>query len=178
MKNIKAEFVDYSEIIDIVGEERINERLCALHDIYGKFLIETGFHDKEDISLNDRVLMHSILDYFTDITRLKSFHDIDLVNQDKIISYEISWMLRRKPIQIIRADREELVYVNEKFALEILVNHLTAGTVDDFSGNRTIIAYCNVLLYYLKYRNYDAKVLEIIISSFKAGNSLNKIKYN
>lgn len=178
MKNIRAEFVDYAEIIDQVGEKRINERLCALHDIYRKFLVETGFQDKMDISLNDRVLIHSILDYFTDITRLKDFHDIKLVNQDKIISYEISWMLRRKPIQVMRTDREELVYVNEKFALEILVNHLTAGKVDDFSGNATIISYCNILLYYLKYRNYDAKVLEIIISSFKAGNSLDRIEYN
>lgn len=177
MKNIKAEFVDYSEIIDKIGENRINERLCALHDIYRKFLEETGFQDKEDIILNDRVLIHSILDYFTDITRLKNFHEIEFVNQDKIISYELSWMLRRKPIQVLRIDKEALVYVNEKFALEILVNHLTAGKIDDFSGNETIISYCDMLLYYLKYRNYDAKVLEIIISSFKAGNSLNKIEY-
>ena len=177
MKNIKAEFVDYSDLIDQIGEKRINDRLCALHDIYQKFLIVTGFQDKTDIILNDRVLIHSILDYFTDITRLKNFHDIELVNQDKIISYEISWMLRRKPIQVLRADKEELVYVNEKFVLEILVNHLTAGAVDDFSGNALIISYCNILLYYLKYRNCDAKVLEIIISSFKAGNSLDKIEW-
>lgn len=177
MKNIKAGFPDYAEIIDKIGEVKINERLCAIHDIYSEFVKETDFKDGKDIILNDRILMHTILDYFTDITRLKEFHDIDRINQDKIISYETSWILKRKPIQVLRMDKEELIYVNEKFVLGIFVNHLTACQLDDFPDNQIMLCFCDFLLYYLKYRNCDAKILETIISSFKAGNSVDKIKY-
>lgn len=178
MKNIRAEYTDYLEIINQIGENKINERLCAIHDIYQMFLKESGFEDGTDIILNDRVLMHAILDYFTDITRLKNFHDIKLVNQDKIIAYEVSWILKRKPIQILKVEREELIYVNEKFVLEVLVNHLTSGKIEDFAENKVITAYCNILFYYMKYRNCDAKILEIIIASFKAGNSIDFIEYD
>lgn len=109
-----------------------------------------------------------ILDYFTDITRLKEFHQIERVNKDKIFSYEISWFLKRKPIQVLKNDREELVYVNEKFILGILVNHLTEGKIDDFSGNNILVSFCDILLYYLKYRDCEPKVLEMLIMSFKA----------
>ena len=88
MKNIKAEYSSYSVIIDKIGETKIHERLCAIHDVYLDFLKATGYKDGEDLFLNDRLLMHAIMDYFTDITRLKNFHDIKLINQDKIISYE------------------------------------------------------------------------------------------
>ena len=178
MKNIKNVYVSYSEIIDKIGENKIKERLHAIHDIYEKFLDETGYKNEEDIYLNDRVLMHSILDYFTDITRLKDFHKIDLINQDKIISYEISWFLRRKPLQVISHNKEELIYINEKFALEILVNHLIKETVDDISKNRVMSSFFDIVIYYFKYRNCDAKVLEFIIASFKAGNSIDKINYD
>ncbi len=178
MKNIKAEYTDYCDVIKQIGEDKINDRLCAIHDIYQKFLKESGFKDGTDISLNDRILMHAILDYFTDITRLRNFHDIQWVNQDKIIAYEASWILKRKPIQIMRVDKEEFIYVNEKFVLEMLINHLTAGRVEDFSKNEIVIAYCNILFYYMKYRNCDAKILEIIIASFKAGNSIGVIEYD
>ena len=139
---------------------------------------QAKFADKEDIILNERILMHAILDYFTDISRLKSFHDIESVNQDKIISYEISWLLRRKPIQVLKIDNESLIYVNEKFLLSVLVNHLLVDKSDQLTTNKAINAYFNILFYYLKYRNYDPKILEIIISSFKAGNSIDKIKYD
>lgn len=120
--------------------------------------------------------MHAIMDYFTDITRLKGFHDISKINQDKIIAYECCWLLKRKPIQILKDDCEELIYVNEKFILGILVNHLTGGKIDSLV-NPVLERFCDVLLYYLKYRDCDSKILEMLISSFKAGNATEKIDY-
>lgn len=46
--------------------------------------------------------MHAVLDYFTDINRLKHFHEISRTNLYKTKAYEISWLLRRRPIQFIR----------------------------------------------------------------------------
>lgn len=171
MNNIKTKYVNYKSVIEQIGENKICERLCAVHDIYQSFLEQTNYKDKIDIILNDRVLMHAILDYFTDITRLKEFHSIDMVSHDKIIAYEISWLLKRKPIQILDFNKEELVYVNEKFLLQILVNHLTDGKIIDLNPNSVLGSYCNYLYYYLKYRDCDAKVLELVISSYKAGRA-------
>lgn len=172
MKNIKSIFTSYTSIVDIIGEERIEERLRALHDVYILFLDQTGLTDSKDIYLNDRVLMHTIMDYFTDITRLKEFHGIEKINLDKIIAYECSWLLKRKPIQIICEDKESLVYINEKFVLNILVNHITKTKIDTLSGNEELKRLFDKLLYHLKFRNTDAKVLEMFILFFKVGNML------
>jgi len=172
MRNIKSIFVNYNNIVDIIGEERIEERLRALHDIYIAFLEQVDVNGKIDVYLNDRVLMHTIMDYFTDITRLKEFHGIEKINQDKIIAYECSWLIKRKPIQILNEEKESLVYINEKFVLTILVNHLTKGKIDSFVGNEELNRLCDKLLYHLKYRNCDAKVFEMFILFFKAGNMM------
>ena len=42
------------------------------------------------------------MDYFADIQRLKDFHGIELANKNKIVAYEAHWILRRKPIQIVK----------------------------------------------------------------------------
>lgn len=175
MRRIKAEFIEYKKVTHIVGEQRIEERLSALHEIYERFCKEMHCEDDKDIRLNDRTLIHIILDYFTDIIRLKEFHDIKKINEDKIIAYECSWILRRKPIQVMQDQREELIYVNEKFVLGILVNHLTNNKIDSLEESENLKIFCDILLYYLKYRNCDAKVLEMIIISFKVGNSIKKV---
>ncbi len=158
MENVKIEFSDYTEVINKIGEEKIEERFCAIHDVYLRFIKSIGYKDK------------------TDITRLKNFHKIERVNKDKIISYECSWFLRRKPIQLLRDDREEMVYINEKFVLLMLVNHLTAEKIDSISEKILMNNFCESLLYYLKYRDCSPKIIEMIILSFKAGNSLNIIE--
>ena len=175
MKNIKSDFKNYSGIIDVIGVDRIEERVCAVHDVYADFLSSLKFEDEKDITMNDRILLHTILDYFTDIVRLKEFHGIDRINQDKIIAYECSWFVKRKPIQVLRCDIEEIVYINEKFVLSILVNHMTQNGKGDFSSKTIIEGFCDTLLYYLKFRDCNPKILEMIILSFKAGNSMQTI---
>ena len=49
---------------------------------------------------NDRILYHLLLDYYSDIHRLKPFHGIEYTKSDKNIAYLSYWILRRKPIQI------------------------------------------------------------------------------
>lgn len=176
MENIRVEFKSYSELIDNIGIERIEGRHQAIKEAYAEFVKQIECEEK-DFFLNERILMHAILDYFTDITRLKKFHDIKLINEDKIISYESSWLIRRKPIQIL-SNKESHVYVNEKFVLAILVTHLTKGTITTLENHKILDNFCDILLYYLKFRNCDPKILEIMICAFKAGNSLETINYN
>lgn len=177
MKNIESAFISYDKTVQKIGKERIKERLTAIKDVYKSFLDIQGLEDEKDFILNERVLIHLILDYFTDITRLKDFHDIERVNKDKIIAYECSWMLKRKPIQVLKNDREELVYINEKFVLMIFINHLTNNQIDSLEKNENLKPLCDTLLYYFKYRNCDAKILEMFIMMFKGGNSIDTIIY-
>ena len=180
MKNIKVVFSDYREFLNTTEDmyNKVESRFCSIHDIYLNFVDIMKLNDRVDIMMNDRVLIHAIMDYFSDIARLKEFHNIDLVNRDKVISYESSWLLRRKPIQILNVEKEDLVYINEKFVLTILVNHLTNGSVSDISSEEILSNFCDALLYYFKFRNYEPKVIEMLIMAFKAGNSLDTIKYS
>ena len=73
-------------------------------------------------------------------------------------------------------EKESLVYINEKFVLAILVNHLTKGKIDSFEGNEELNRLCDKLLYHLKYRNCDAKVLEMFILFFKVGNMIETLE--
>lgn len=44
-------------------------------------------------------MMNVLIDYYSDIYRLKEFHDIELVRTEKIIAYTVAWIIKRKPLQ-------------------------------------------------------------------------------
>lgn len=119
--------------------------------------------------------MHAVLDYFTDISRLKKFHKIKRTNSFKIIAYELSWLIRRKPLQILQDNEEKLVYINEKFILSYVMSYFTQLVGFDFydkleEKNRKIIdGYIDSFYYYLKYRNCSSQALEFALLSFGAG---------
>ena len=119
-------------------------------------------------------MSHAGLDYFTDISRLKHFHQAKHINSLKVISYETYWLLRRKPIQILVEDEtsDAMAFLNEKFVFSRIAKYLMGD------GKRVILSpetkkgflnYLDSLFYYLKYRNYDAEMLEMMLMGFKAG---------
>lgn len=56
----------------------------------------------------------AIMDYFTDVYRLKEFHKIKNINMIKIVAYEVYWILKRKPIQIRGTEvNTKVVFANE-----------------------------------------------------------------
>lgn len=176
MDGIKDDYASYREVLGEKTLRRAFKRYGEIYEVYSRFIEEYKKEHSDKLYLNERVLMHAILDYFCDITRLKKFHDkIERINEDKIIAYESSWLLRRKPIQILNAEDEDFVYVNEKIVLSIFINHLVGDKINDFDENHRLEVLCNKLLYYFKFRNCDAKVLEMFILFFKTGNSLGKI---
>lgn len=120
-------------------------------------------------------MQHAILDYFTDISRLKKFHQIKRVNTFKVTAYQVNWLLRRKPIQIVRDEEEKLIYINEKFILSHIMARFTNIIGYDFysqlnPANKAVIdGYIHSLFYYLKYRNCSSQVLEFALLSIGAG---------
>ena len=118
-----------------------------------------------------------IIDYFTDIARLKDFQDIKRANADKIYGYELFWFLRRHPIQLLE-DIPEHYDINEKVALGVFLPRIfaEAGLPNDLDKqtdefNDRLNKFINLLFYNFKYRTYTQQSLELMIEAFIAGCS-------
>lgn len=99
MDKISHLYDDYVDILKEFGKNRIQERFSDIYMAYQKYIQDNSLENT--VRINDFTLMHAILDYFTDISRLKRFHKISHTNSFKVVSYEISWLLRRKPLQVL-----------------------------------------------------------------------------
>lgn len=176
MDNIKSKYIDYKDIIGEFGEERIQERLVYFMDAIMTFVKEYNTEEEPKLYLNVTVLRNMILDYFSDVLRLKSFHKITKINNIKRVSYEMQWFLREKPIQIL-SDDVEAQYANEKFAFQYIMHELVRGqlnrTLDEDSIKKTK-AFAESLFYHLKFRDCDAKNLELMMIAYKAGSVFNQ----
>ena len=87
---------------------------------------------EEYCAVNPRLLEIAIMDYFADITRLKEFHNTLHIQRDKIYAYEAYWLLKNRPIQLIKDDNnmdDEQIHVNE-FILSYLFVSLLATELD------------------------------------------------
>lgn len=164
---------DYTELLQKIGEEKFRARLSELLLEIRDFLKEANF--PESVRCNERILYHVLLDYYADIYRLKDFHGIDYTKSDKINAYLIYWIVKRKPIQFEEyAEQEKDIFVNERFACYLLINECLilpedSNTKLDKDELQNFDNYIEYLLYYFKYRQVNAQVIELLIESFKMG---------
>lgn len=166
----------YHELLEIFTEDKIKERFFFLKNKANAFLETAGYAGS--VQCSDRILMHVVVDYFSDIARLKNFHNIEHTNKDKITAYLLHWILRRKPLQFIDFDieSEKDIFVNERFALSILINECI---FDEFKENEVPVlaeedmkkfdTYIELVQYYFQYRECNAQVIELLIASFRMG---------
>jgi len=120
--DVYSDTCGYRDLINEFGREKIEKRLEMLLDILKNFIDKFNYKDK--VKINELTLIHTVFDYFADISRLKSFHHIEKVNKVKILAYESYWFLRRKPLQQLE-NNEEILYVNERFILTRIIEFLT-----------------------------------------------------
>lgn len=160
----------YVSMLKEIGEQKFTERFKELLETMDTFLKESGYSDY--VACNERILLAVLLDYWSDIYRLKDFHLIEKSRTDKIFSYLIYWLLHRKPLQFTKyTDKEKDIYVNERFCAYLLLNECL------MSGQRRIpIKYKNKLdeyidyvFYCFKYRKCTAQDIEFAIRSFEMG---------
>lgn len=177
LKDVRALYGSYESIIEEVGSETIENRFNKIFSSMKEFIEDKKL--EEDVFINTRILLIAILDCFTDLHRLKSFHQISEVNAFKEKAYESAWILRRKPIQV-KSKVIESDYINEKFIYSYLMFYLLDGrtTISDANFlsennqnkyNLAIKGFLNTLLYYLKFRDCSPQVLELMLMAFKAG---------
>ena len=177
MDRIQEIYESYSDITQKVGYDAVQKKFMDLNQAYVDFIKKENIADK--VTINSFMLIHAIMDYFTDISRLKDFHKIDITNAYKTVAYEMCWLLRRKPIQVLEDQQETLVYINEKFILSYAINFITASKESrhyfDISEikQKCFNGFIESFYYHLKYRNCSAQSLELALLSFEAGLTLN-----
>ncbi|MDR2517782.1 MAG: hypothetical protein LBD13_00020 [Spirochaetaceae bacterium] len=108
----------YQFLLRYFPEHIIKSRYEALWKDTVKILESLGVGDK--VRIDEESFNMFVIDYFTDIARLKDFQGIERANVNKIYGYELFWFLRRRPIQLIEpiADNFDL---NEKVAISIFI---------------------------------------------------------
>ncbi len=162
---------NYEYILDRVGEKKFRERLNEMVLSANQYIIEAGY--EKHVECNERIMVNVLLDYFADIFRLKDFHGIENTRTEKIFAYTAAWIVKRKPLQFIHdTDEEKDIFVNERFAAFLLLNECLLCGEKRFVSQKNkekLDEYIDLLLYYLKYRECNPQVLELMIESFKMG---------
>jgi len=154
----------YVELCDIEGfREEMPRRAIHLQMKIEAFLKKIN---DSDFIISENLIAHLVFDYFTDIARLKQFHDIELTNKDKIVAYTSYWLCRRKPIQCVHTRIEDKhVFINEAITTTYIADELC-----NLSGGKKVPdSFLRHIYYHLKYRTVDARSIELMIASFRAG---------
>lgn len=171
MNNIENTYIRYDELVVDVGQDVIEKRIKQISQEMIDFL---KVNQLEDFAyIHEMALTHAIMDYFSDVQRLKEYQNIDHINEIKIKAYETFWLLQRKPLQLKKQlDDDRYLYVNEKFVLTRLTSFLLAEDINKpLVGEKSIAFtnFLNTLYYYIKFRKCDAQSIELMLLAFKAG---------
>lgn len=169
MLSMHSKFDPPDEILN--DQKKLNKfekRYEALYNQMYSYIEKSGYSNA--VKINDIILGFMLVDYFTDIERLKEFHGVNHINSIKLISYTVYWLLRRKPIQIIKSDKT-LQYVNERFSLALILEFLSSKDKQHIAirTNAGLKAFRELLFYFFKFRQFNAQDIELMITAFFAG---------
>lgn len=178
MINIENTYTDYHDLIKNVGEEVIKSRI---NQISQEMLDFIKVNNLDNVAyIHEMALTHAVMDYFSDIQRLKDYQNIEHINDIKIKAYETFWLLKRKPIQLKeQLEDDSKLYVNEKFLLQRLSSFMLQHNITIPLINERKIAFKNfldTLYYYLKFRRCDAQSIELMLLAYKAGELIGETK--
>jgi hypothetical protein len=173
----KNKSYDYSDILADFGKEKIEKRYENLYEYLEAFIKRHKYEGK--VTIAKSVLNQAVVDYFADVHRLKNFHHIESINYLKIHAYTAYWILRRKPLQIIEDDPEDIdrAFVNERFVASYLLQYLRGENTNVIileSERLSYLEYVKNLEYYLRYRTVTAQMLETMLEAYQAGEAFQK----
>ena len=163
----------YKFLLEYFPGNKMLIRFMALWNDTNKIIEETGMEDK--CYIHEESFQMAVIDYFTDIARLKDFQDIERANVDKIYGYELYWFLRRHPVQL-REGVSDNFDINEKVAIGVFLPRILAEAGmpyskeiqnEKFKGRLKV--FIDLLFYNIKYRTYTQQSLELMIESFLCG---------
>ena len=162
--------MDYKKYVQGEKRDKFSARLKELIETANYFINEAGY--SKYVRCDERIMTQVLLDYYSDVERLKDFHDIERIRTEKIIAYTVAWIVKRKPLQFVKfPDDERDTFVNGRFAAYLMLNECMFNEkmyIHPKYGNR-LQDYINLVMYYLKYRECNPQVIELAIESFKMG---------
>lgn len=146
-----------------------------IHELAESFYDEQKLEGK--VYFDDVIFEYCLIDILVDIARLRYFHDIELVNYIKLMAYTASWCLKRKPFQLLEGAGIDYIYVNERFALSLLLQ--ASGCFDsnmkcENHEREKIEKLIEQIFYHLKYRNTNPQTLELLLVGIENGKLLYK----
>jgi hypothetical protein len=166
----------YEELLQAFGEERIEERFGFVLYTAERFCTVNNLATA--CFVNSRLIREAILDYFSDIKRLKEFHNIERTNPAKVAAYLTYWLLRRRPIQL-RSDLPEATYASSPMLLNVnewycqcVILSISFSTkskgLRDASQLKRWNYFLDNLNYFLTYRHVNPQALELMILALYA----------
>ena len=161
------------ELNESFTDEYIYNAGTLIHKFAEQFYNENNLKGK--IYFNEDIFNYCWIDILVDLARLKHFHDISRVNYVKFIAYTASWILKRKPFQILEGCTEDYIYINERFVLTLL---LQAGNCYDKNVNyyagdqKDLVKSIGQIYYHLKYRNTTPQTLELFLIGLENGRKM------
>jgi len=171
LKYIKSTYENYMDLIEDCTEDTVKSRIDQLYTEMKTFI--TTYEFDEFVRIDLPALTHAVMDYFSDIRRLKIYQKIEHANQAKIKAYETFWLLKRHPLNVIKdVDNDQFAFINEKFLMMrlscyLMGDKITKSIVDD--QRETFNNFLEILLYHLKFRDCSPHALELMLLAFEAG---------
>ena len=171
---MRKNYLSFSEIINYFGRDTIMARYKFLHDKMQEYIIARNLEDK--LYVNVGILHQTVMDYFSDLYRMKEFHKINKADMISILSYEIYWILRRKPIAPMPGENDSrLIFCNEGFVTTLIAHELLvpAGEAPiNASEETTLLDFLREVNYHFRYRSIDKQDIELILYAYRTGGRL------
>lgn len=164
------------ELNESFSDDYIKNAGILVHRLAEVFYADNKLKGK--VYFDDKIFEYCLIDILVDIARLKHFHDISRVNYIKFIAYTASWCLKRKPFQLIEGCEEEYLYINERFALTLLLQ--ASGCYDENQNyyeedQKELMDSIGQMFYHLKYRNTNPQTLELLLIGLDTGKKIHPV---
>lgn len=174
IKQVTADMLEhgnYKFLFNEFEKETIEHRFETIYNFIDSYIEANNLQDEVFISVD--LLNNMIIDYFSDIYRIKEFQNIERTNFAKIYSYTAYWLLRRKVIQLKKENtNDKLSFVNEEMVASYVFSYLFETNVFILDSQQNDFAeFQKNFLYSLIYRTYSPQSIESVIYAFKAGRS-------
>lgn len=157
------------------SDEYIYNAGVLIHQMAEEFFREQNLEGK--VYFDDSIFEYCLIDILVDIARLRYFHDIELVNYIKLMAYTASWCLKRKPFQLLEGSGADYIYINEKFALSLLLQAAGGFDIDIKCTEEDVEKLeksVEQIFYHLKYRNTNPQTLELLLIGIEKGKMIYK----
>lgn len=161
-------------------ENDILNKITFLEELYRWYLSQLPPNVHGFYQLNPVLLGNTVMDYYTDMVRIKKFHPIEFTNVYKRIGYMVYWFLKRKPIQIVSDSDAVQADINERFIVSYIINEFLETKEENTPNINWNECWSRIpqerknnffenWVYFLTYRNFTAQSLELALMNFEMG---------